>query len=265
MNTQHQKAYKVASAMVTDKNNNVWIGTDGNGLYIVDSKGKMIRQYKHNVSNPFSLSHNKIKSLLLDDNGLWIGTLGGLNFLDFSTGKIKHYLNEPDNPGSISDDRIYDIKKDSEQNIWIATYRGGLCRFNKKTQTFDRYRHNASDRQSLSSDGVTYLHEDSEKNLWIGTIEGLNKLRLGQTVFEHYDYDPEASSNNRGDYILCIYEDSQKNLWIGTRDTGMKVRFKGRKKFVQYTQEHGLPGNNVSGIQEDGKGNLWLSLAEDMS
>jgi ligand-binding sensor domain-containing protein/signal transduction histidine kinase/CheY-like chemotaxis protein/AraC-like DNA-binding protein len=264
-NTRNQKAYKVAGAMVTDKNSNLWIGTDGNGLYNLNSKGETIRQYKHNVNEPYSLSHNKVKSMLLEENGLWIGTLGGLNFLDFSTGRMKHYFNDPSDAQSISDDRIYDIKKDSDGNIWIATYRGGLCRFDKKTHKFERYRHDAAHQSSLSSDGTTYIHQDADRNLWIGTIEGLNKMPAGKTTFEHFNDEGDGNAKTKGDYILCIYEDRKKNLWIGTRDAGLKVKFKKSGKLRQFTLEHGLPGNNVSGIQEDRKGNLWISTDNGLS
>ncbi len=258
-NKKNQKAYKVAGAMVTDKKDNLWIGTDGNGLYCLNAKGETIKQYRHDANDPSTLSHNKVKSLLLDEDGLWIGTINGLNFLNFFTGKIQHYFNEPGNAKSISDDRIYDIKKDREENIWIATYRGGLCRFDKKSRTFERFMHQQTDSNSISSDGVTYIHEDSENNLWIGTISGLNKKPKGKATFEHHGNHVENNPNGGGDYILCIYEDRQRNLWIGTRDTGLKVKLKGSSGFRQFTWEDGLPGNNVSGIQEDSKSNLWIS------
>lgn len=265
INKTNQKAYKVAGAMVTDNNDNLWISTDGNGLYCLNGLGETIKQYKHNPNDPSSLSHNKIKSLLLDDEGLWIGTINGLNYLSFHDGKINHFFNEPGNPGSISDNRIYDIKKDYEDNIWIATYRGGLCRFSKETQTFERYMNNPADKTSLSSDGVTYIHEDFENNLWIGTISGLNKKPKGKAIFEHHGNHVDTNPTGGGDYILCIYEDKNKNLWIGTRDTGLKLKVPGNPEIRAFTVDHGLPGNNVSGIQEDEKGYLWLSTDNGLS
>lgn len=257
-NKSNQKAYKVAGAIVTDKNNNLWISTDGNGLYYLNSDGETVKQYKHNPNDPYSLSHNKIKSLLLDDDGLWIGTMNGLNFLHFATGKIRQYFHEEGNQHSISDDRIYDIKKDSDENIWIATYHGGLCRLNKQTQIFERFRHNPNDKNSLGSDGVTCILEDSDKNLWIGTISGLYKKPKGRTTFEYHD-NPVSNNANGGDYILCLYEDRNKNLWIGTREAGLKAKLNGSATTKRFTREDGLPGDNVSGIQEDARGNLWIS------
>jgi ligand-binding sensor domain-containing protein len=97
-NKKNQTAYKVAGAIITDNKQNLWVSTDGNGLYCLNKNGEIIKQFKHSPGDESSLSHNKIKSLLLDDNGLWIGTIIGLNFYDFKTGKITHYNPDPQNP-----------------------------------------------------------------------------------------------------------------------------------------------------------------------
>ncbi|HEX5169736.1 MAG TPA: two-component regulator propeller domain-containing protein [Cyclobacteriaceae bacterium] len=264
-NKTMQKAYKVAGAMVTDRNNNLWISTDGNGLYCLNEKGETIKQFKHNPNDPGSISHNKIKSLLLVDDGLWIGTINGLNYLNFQTGKLNHFFNEPGNMNSLPDDRVYDVKKDSEGFLWIATYRGGLCRYDEKTKTFHRYTHNPANDNSLSSDGVTFILEDFEGDLWIGTISGLNKKRKGENIFERLGNHAGNNPNGGGDYILCLYEDKNKNLWIGTRDTGLKLKSSGSNEIRQFTLEDGLPGNNISGIQEDSKGFLWISTDNGLS
>jgi ligand-binding sensor domain-containing protein/CheY-like chemotaxis protein len=264
-NKKNQKAYKVAGAMVTDKNDNLWVGTDGNGLYCLNRAGETIGQFRHMSQDPKSLSHNKIKSLLLDDDGIWVGTINGLNFLDFKTGKFRKYFYEPANPNSLADDRIYDIKKDSDGYIWIATYRGGLCRFDKSTQHFKRFAHQPGVANSLSSDAVTYVLEDTDKNLWIGTISGLNKKPVGKNTFVQYGNHAEENQTGGGDYILCIYEDSRRNLWVGTRDTGLKLILHGSSALREFTTEHGLPGNNVNGILEDASGCLWLSTDNGLS
>jgi signal transduction histidine kinase/ligand-binding sensor domain-containing protein/AraC-like DNA-binding protein len=264
-NKTMQKAYKVAGAMVTDRNNNLWISTDGNGLYCLNEKGETIRQFKHDPNNPNSLSHNKIKSLLLVDNGLWIGTINGLNYLNLESGRLSHYFHEPGNGNSIPDDRIYDLKKDRDGFIWIATYRGGLCRYDDKRKIFERFTHNPTDPNSLSADGVTFIHEYSKGDLWIGTVSGLNKRPKGKKVFERWGNQVDNNPGVGGDYVLCIYEDNKKNLWIGTRDTGLKMKPSNSREMRQFTAEDGLPGNNISGIQEDNKGFLWISTDNGLS
>ena len=263
-NKKNQTAYKIAGAIVTDSNQNLWVSTDGNGLYCLNKKGEIIKQVKHIPGDETSLSHNKIKCLLLDDDGLWIGTIMGLNFYNFKTDKIIHYNPNPYDPSSLPDDRIYDLEKDADGNIWIGTYRGGLCRYDKKTKSFQRFTHNPHDPASISSNGITFIYGDSEQNLWVGTISGLNKKKKDSKSFEQYG-NYFLNIDGAGNYILCIYEDAKNNLWLGTRDAGLQLLEKGSKEFISYTVKDGLPGNNVSGIQEDSNGNLWISTDNGLS
>jgi signal transduction histidine kinase/ligand-binding sensor domain-containing protein/CheY-like chemotaxis protein/AraC-like DNA-binding protein len=264
-NNKNQKAYKIASAMVTDKYHNLWVSTDGNGLYCLNQKGEIIHQFKHDARRQGSLSHNKIKCLLPEEDGLWIGTINGLNFYNFKTGKFDQYFHNPDDPSSIGDDRIYDITKDSRGRLWVATYRGGLCLFNKGNKTFKRFVSKPGDLHSLSTNGITTIHEDAEKNLWIGTVSGLHKMPAGKISFEQYGNHTLGNPEGGGDYILCIYEDTHRNLWIGTRDTGLKLKTKNSDKLKTFTMRDGLPGNNINGILEDGHGYLWMSTESGLS
>ncbi|HKZ36020.1 MAG TPA: two-component regulator propeller domain-containing protein, partial [Chryseolinea sp.] len=261
-NQKNQKIYKIAGAMVTDRHDNLWISTDGNGLYCLNGEGETIKQFKHSVNDANTISHNKIKCLLLDeDKGLWIGTLNGLNYYDFKSEKFDRYFHHANDPHSLPDDRIYDLKKDAYGNIWIGTYRGGLCLLNKETKAFERFAYSVSDSASLSSDGVTYIHEDSENNLWIGTISGLNKKSKGKNAFARF-----LNSNNQNNlYVMCIYEDTQKRLWVGTRDAGLRLKLQGSDNFRTFTNEDGLAGNTVSGVLEDRKGILWISTENGLS
>ena len=261
-NQKNQKIYKIAGAMVTDRHDNLWISTDGNGLYCLNREGETIKQFKHLASDANTISHNKIKCLLLDeDKGLWIGTLNGLNYYDFKSEKFQRNFHDVNDPHSLPDDRIYDLKKDAYGNIWIGTYRGGLCLLNKETKAFERFAYNATDSASLSSDGITYIHEDSENNLWVGTISGLNKKSKGKNTFARF-----LNSNNQNSlYVMCVYEDTQKRLWVGTRDSGLRLRLQGSNTFRTFTKEDGLAGNTISGVLEDSKGILWISTENGLS
>jgi ligand-binding sensor domain-containing protein/signal transduction histidine kinase/DNA-binding NarL/FixJ family response regulator len=259
---QNRKIYKIAGAMITDHQNNLWIGTDGNGLFCQDVQGKTILQLKHQPDDPNTISHNKIKCLLQDDDkGLWIGTINGLNYYNFKQKTIRRYFHDASDPASLSDDRVYDLAKDSQGNIWIGTYRGGLCKLNKETKTFERFTYRSNDPTSLSSDGITYIYEDSGNNLWVGTVSGLNKKPKGKDAFIRF-----VNPNNQNNmYALCIYEDKQKRLWTGTRDGGLKLKDKNSHTFRTFTTEDGLAGNSISGILEDTKGFLWISTENGLS
>ena len=70
-----------------DTKGNLWIGTDGAGLYVLDLSRTQISRYRHASNIPGSLSHNRIYCAMEDRSGMmWIGTRGGaLNY--FNTNK----------------------------------------------------------------------------------------------------------------------------------------------------------------------------------
>ena len=81
---------------------------------------------------------------------IWIGTSDkGLNKWDRATNKFTHYKHNPNDPNSISDNRVTDIYEDKSGVLWIATYYGGLNKFDRKTEKFYAYRNDPSNPNSI--------------------------------------------------------------------------------------------------------------------
>lgn len=258
--------FKVASAMITDANGNLWLGTEGTGLFFTDRDKGVTRQFKHVRDDPTSLSHNNVKCLLpAGNNGLWIGTLKGLNYYDFKTGRFKTFHHQPGNNNSLPDDAVYDLAKDNDGTLWIGTYRGGLCKFDPRKNTFETLPYDLQDSSTLNSDGVTRLFPDSRGNLWVGTISGLNVKAPGQSSFRRYVHNPADATTLSNNYILCVFEDRLKRIWVGTRGNGLNLLLPGQRSFKRFGTQDGLPGNAIFGIQEDKNGYLWISTDNGLS
>jgi ligand-binding sensor domain-containing protein/signal transduction histidine kinase/DNA-binding response OmpR family regulator len=258
--------FKVASALMTDADNNLWIGTEGNGLFFTDRTKGVTRHFRHLRDDPNTLSHNNVKCLLEDgDKGLWVGTIKGLNYFDFKANKFTRFHHQSDNKNSLPDDAIYDLVRDGHDDIWIATYRGGLCKFNPRKKTFETFTYNSNDTTTLSSEGVTSLFIDSRQNLWVGTIAGLNVKAPHQNFFRRYLHNPSNSTTISDNYILSVYEDRQNRVWIGTRGNGLNLVLNGSEEFKHFGKEQGLPGNAIYGVQEDQNGYLWISTENGIS
>src|SRR5690606_1819175 len=74
------------------RNEEIWFGTEGGGLYCFNENKRNIRGYFHDPNNKNSLKYNNVKTLLSQDNYLWIGMYkGGVDRLDLSTGRFKNY------------------------------------------------------------------------------------------------------------------------------------------------------------------------------
>ena len=81
-----------------DKDDNIWIGTDGGGLYKFDSKNNIFSNWRNNGSSS-SLSNDIVQDLLIDSyNSIWAGTLNGICRFNPATNAFKRYFLEPNKP-----------------------------------------------------------------------------------------------------------------------------------------------------------------------
>jgi ligand-binding sensor domain-containing protein/signal transduction histidine kinase/CheY-like chemotaxis protein/AraC-like DNA-binding protein len=259
-------AFKIGGPMTAAADGNFWVGTEDNGLYLVNKNQQVIRHYLDKGTAGPLLSSGKIKSLLKDgEQGLWIGTIRGLNYLDISRNRITQYLSRPGDTTSIADDRIYALSRDAQGRLWIATYQGGLSRFDAESKTFIRFRATGGSPAGLLSNNVTSLLLDSKKRLWVGTTKGLSQKLGDKEGFAHYKDLAKVTEPTDENYVNTLFEDSKKRLWIGTRGSGLHLFVPGVGTIRHFDERSGLPGKNILGIQEDTKGNLWISSENGLS
>jgi hypothetical protein len=124
-----------------DKRGNLWVGTHGGGVSVLDPSGEIARHFEHDPADPWSLAHNDVLSMAEDGAGkLWIGTEnGGISIYDRLTDRFTSVRNSPDDRYSLSNNSVYAIYQDNAKNIWIGTYAGGVSFLPKFGPKFDSY------------------------------------------------------------------------------------------------------------------------------
>ncbi|RYF71854.1 MAG: response regulator, partial [Cytophagaceae bacterium] len=259
--------FKISGPMLpASTGNQRWLGTEDKGVFLLNADKTIARHYIHNPKVSQSLTNDKVKCLLADGpNGLWVGTLKGLNYIDLRRQTVTQYLHEPTNPHSLPDDHIYDLKRDAEGKLWIATYFAGLCQFDEQTKSFTSITHQANQQNSLSSNNTTNLLIDSKQQLWVCTIHGLNRKLPGQNAFVRYFQTNGDSTSLSSNHAVCVLEDRQQRIWVGTRDGGLNLLLPDQRSFRHFTTAQGLPSNTVFGIQEDQRGRLWISTDKGLA
>jgi ligand-binding sensor domain-containing protein/two-component sensor histidine kinase len=235
-------------AILYDDRGFFWIGTFNGGLNIF-YKDKFVN-YKHNPRDTLSLGANQVQSVYVDkDKNTWVGTFGGgLNKIDpFEKlpAKLvfKKFKHDPNNPFSLSDDRVYTIYEDSEGILWIGTFGGGLNKFDKRKENFICYKNISGDESSLSDNRVMGIYEDRLKNLWISTYGGgLLKFNRRTEKFIRYDKKNRLYSS----VVYGVLEDNNGNLWISS-DNGIFKFSPGSELFTKYDLSDGLQSLEFSG------------------
>ncbi len=85
-----------------------------------------------------------------------------------------HYQHNPEDPTSLSNERVISLHEDVEGALWVGTYIG-LNKFDKKTGKFIRYTNDPADHNSLSDNRIWAIYEAKDGIFWLGTNGGLNR------------------------------------------------------------------------------------------
>jgi signal transduction histidine kinase/ligand-binding sensor domain-containing protein len=177
-----------------------------------------------------------------------------------STGSFVHFLNDSQDPTSISNDSISSIFQDSRGRLWIGTNKG-LNLYMPSSGGFRHYSSTSADSNTLSHDRVTDIAEDKQGDLWIGTAKGLNRLDAEAGKFVRYLKIPGNANSPVTDGINDLLLDNGGFLWIATSSgldrydpTANQFRHFHASPLVQDS----LSVNVVFTIFQDREGVLWF-------
>jgi len=219
-------------SLYEDANKRVWIGTYGGGLLLYNPINDNFSAF---TVQSHQLSSNRIYAIEGDLSGnLWLGSNEGLTRFNPDTSQVTNFKYTADK-NSISNNTVFSITYDSDNNaIWAGT-RAGLNKLSLHDETFTHYQSDLKKPNSLTHDMVTSLHLQDKNTLWVGTFGGLNKLNIQTNkVINITEFDGLLNDN-----IFAIKQDSSGYLWLSSNQ--------GLTRYAPQTQQmqHFLPANGI--------------------
>ncbi|MBN2744759.1 MAG: response regulator [Marinilabiliaceae bacterium] len=236
----------------------LWAGTDGNGLYRVDTQSRQTRQYSLAGA---SLHANTVMSLAVDEPKglLWVGSyLNGLASFDLNTGRVQKVSLGQDR----ENEKIFAVAIDDKHNVWAGTYGRGVYRYEPDGRKVSHINAMGADSlERLTNSWINVLRFDEKGRLWIGTFRGVDCFDPATGKFLHFNKDNGFLYDN---VVYCITIDRQGNIWVGTSNGLVRI-FEDTGKSQFFFEKDGLSGNVINGIEEDANGNLWISTNSGLS
>ncbi len=246
------------TGMVQDREGFFWIATS-NGLKRYD--GRELNTWRKGTD---FLSEDFIRAICDTDEALWLLTnTQGLNRFDKSTGKIKHYIHDPNNENSLRGAGGFALRVDNQGFVWVGTINGVLSRLDPKTDTFIHYKHDPNNPNSLPKGLITTIYQDSSGIFWIGSEGGgLTRFDFNAGTFTNYRHDPADPHSLSGNRVNVILEDGGDILWVGTGTRGLNRFDRKTEKFIRYQHDPNDPttisNNSVVSLLLDESIYLWV-------
>lgn len=272
-------------ALLTDEQDNLWIGTQGGGLDKYHIPSRSFVHYRHDPENSSSINHDEVLSLFEGSRGLlWIGTEQGLNAFNPETEVFYRISNQSLETGNKAAAAIMDIAEDSEGNIWVAVWRGGLKKLIWNQQesglahaSFKEFTRNKEATDTKPSNRITSLSIDTGDRIWAGSY-GHGLFFLSDTSCEGREemvYKLRSTYRKGfGNNILTTLIDSRGLIWVGTSkdlqvtdpqridlcqvtDKDVELPFKRFKH--SHIGTSGLPRGSIRHLFESREGIIWVA------
>ena len=247
------------SSIVEDSKGNLLIGTNGQGLLKFDTTARTFEQSPIFDSQHSSIGAKVIVCLFQSSEGcLWVGTYTQ-GLLKICGDQVSHFL-PSDEKNSISDNNVWSVFEDSNQEVWIGTLLNGLDRYDSKSNTFLNY----NQSNELTVNYVTDIEEDNQKQIWIATGQGLTVYDMKSDTFHQYianDSIPSSLSNNS---VISLYLDSHKRMWICTMQ-GLNLYNPETDNFSHFKESDGLSSDLTTAVLEADDGTFWVSTSKGLS
>ncbi|HJD74746.1 MAG TPA: response regulator [Bacteroides reticulotermitis] len=227
--------YHNIHALLYDKGN-LWIGSFSKGLYILNIETGKTKNYRHNRANSNSIPNDHIYSIYKTKNGtIYLGTLAGFCQYDPKSDSFRSLE-------VLSHIFIYDIIEDRHKNLWLASKRDGIWRYNPATGKLHNYRNDPQNPNSPCSNWVIRAYIDHKQDLWFCTEGGgICRYLYQQDHFENFS----TKENLPNNIIYGILDDQSGNYWLSS-NRGL-IRYEPQNKRAQlYTIEDGLQSNQFN-------------------
>ena len=217
--------------IICDREDNIWIATDRNGIgKLTKGKFKIIKL------------GTTVNSITEDRFGrVWAGTDTGVRCYENDV-EVTNKLTE-----ATAGLRIRDVQATKNGEILVSCYtKPAQLRYDGstiKSWTTD---------EGLAGNKVRVAIETRQNELYVGTTTGLSIIHADGSIKNFKQKD-----GLENEYVMAIYQDTNDVVWVGTDGGGIYL-LHDENIIAHFTSDDGLAGNVIFKITQELDGSFWI-------
>lgn len=234
-----------------DANDNLWIGTFGEGIFIYNAKTQKIRH----LTTDDGLVDGSVLSIDGNRGKVWIGTLAGVTELQIEDDIIDQEtitLQNFDQETQLNAAFIYKVFVDSKANVWLGTDSEGINRIqNGKVSYF-------SGTDSIPFNTVYSITEDANGNIWFTSANN------GLIQFDGSDFKVFGKAEGLRNLNINSLVTDENGKLLMVHAGGIDLLIPNSGEVIYYDENIGLDklDPNLNVFSKASNGDIWLSGQE---
>ncbi|WP_297094880.1 two-component regulator propeller domain-containing protein [uncultured Draconibacterium sp.] len=254
----------VIDAVYLASDGRLWIGS-ANGLAVLNPETKEIERVVKGLDGE-DYSKTRIGKIIEDHSGtIWAASFSHGLFMvekkDNGENRLKNFRHNPNDAGSVSENRLLSLVVDKDNNIWVGAENDGIYCLNKNRQHFKHYLSTKSDPLVAKTYSGEYLFIDNGNNLWIGTYTSGVQIasEYGEAIVSYSKF-KGGDLSNTNNMVNAFFELNDSIIALATDGGGVNFMNKNTGFFTNLsTTNSDLPNDYLLSIIEDDEGNGWLA------
>ncbi len=261
-------SHNIVTALLEDSRGNFWVGTDKNGLHLMDRENGTFRRMEYDPKHPEKLAaapgsggmFNGVRFITEDSGGkIWISYLfQGLSVYDPETEKMTHLIGEEKERAGIEDYGLHGFCNLSSGELLISSGEGNIYSYHPKKNIT---------QLGKTDKWVSCILETSENETWMGTQNGVLIYEFDEKGYHPVKKDNPWPDKLQNSPIYHMVEDEELVYWLGTYE-GLWRFDKKTMEFEFFEHATLLPNDTISGpvfhLFLDRDNNLWTNTLDGL-
>ena len=251
---------------ICDNGKEIWVSTNGNGIYKYDLKKNKWQNYS---TNNKKLSLNFFYSIAASKDYVWAGSSDGLFIY---SKKRNSWTKRKFGKGGQLSNWIRDIEYDHYINVvWIGRFKY-LTKYDIKKRRFTDY--DLTTNNDVKTNTIKVVKLDGDSLVWFGSEDGLHKYDKSRGIEDEgtmsfYDNDLNYFRGEGDAVSISSLLIEQNNIWIGLDEFVTKTnpdynlggiyKFDRKNEWIRFDSKKGLRGNGIYDMLQIGD-YIWVSL-----